>query len=267
MPPLRRRRGGAPLLRAGLAAFLAAAGARASAGDALADTWPLLRAARGTEALQSLAAAPDSPETDLARAVALVHAQPLTRARIDEADTLLARVAGSEGASPLGLAARYQAGRLAELHPFAPDPARAARLFRELHALAPEELFSQMALAKALRLEASLDPSRLEALGAEGEQHLREPAALLAHHLAFASLTGEAGSHRRRLHHLQTAEQIGPVQRAHRAAVTLGIAAAAERLGETQTARQAYARFVAEHPADNRAHEAALRRDALAPAP
>jgi hypothetical protein len=256
----------APFAGAGLAALFALSGLRAGTG-APAEVWPLLRAARGTEALALLAEGPATAEARLARALALIHAQPVTRARIDEADTLLAGLAASEGASPLGLAARYQAGRLAELHPFAPDPARAARLFRELHALAPEELLPQLALAKALRLEAGLEPSRLAALAAEGADKLHAPPARLAHHLAFAGLAGEAGDHRRRLHHLQTAEQIGPVQRAHRAAVTLGVAAAAERLGEAGLAREAYARFVAEHPADNRTHEAALRRDALAPSP
>lgn len=227
--------------------------AEASEGSA----WQDLREWRFTEAAHSFEQTADKPTPRLGLAVAWLNLQPRTADRIARAERELSAIAADASASAdVVVTANYLLARIAEVHAFAPDPARAAERYAALLASHPRHPFAQAAAARlaTLRLyKLGADPLRtladLETLG----QQLTDAGARRDFHLVLGrSYLFFGGERSRALEHFQSAMAAGIVAATVRADVLVQIGEVARELGQPAISRQAWNEFVATFPRDPR---------------
>jgi hypothetical protein len=94
-----------------------------------------------------------SAEARYGEAITLLLRQPKTAGNLDRAVTLLTALAETSPATELGLAARYNLGRIAQVHRPTPDPELARQHYDTLIATAPAHPFAQQAFVKLALLD------------------------------------------------------------------------------------------------------------------
>ncbi len=221
------------------------------------SAWQDLREWRFTEAARSFEESADEPTHRLGLAVAWLNLQPRTADRIARAEQELSALAKDASASAdVVVTANYLLARIAEVHAFTPDPARAADRYAALLASHPHHPFAQMAAARlaTLRLyKLGADPLRtladLEALGPQ----LTDAGARRDFHLVLGrSHLFFGGNRSRALDHLQSAMAAGIAAATVRADVLVQIGEVARELDQPAVSRQAWSEFVATFPRDPR---------------
>ncbi len=206
-------------------------------------------------------------EARFGRALALLIRQPATAAQVDEARALLAALTGRDDEPALG--ARYYLGRIAQYHQAAPDPAEAARQWRELIAAKPASLWAQTALSRLALLELyELSPGQspekrlaaAEALlpaatlpAAQSELHLALADAVLHYRLPPAGA----------LPHLLAAHRLALLDAPTAADVTVQIAEISVLTGDATQARAFYQKLLGNFPRDQRCYAVKQKLAAL----
>ncbi len=221
-----------------------------------AEAWRALAASRPQEALRLLKSLPDGRETQLIRALALTHQQPVTDETLRQAELLLTALA--TGDDDFALQAHYLQARLHQVHYAEPDPARAAELYATLAARQPGSRWAQLALVKLALLH-------LYTLPAEGGPEARlEQAEVWLARLAEPALQrdlhlqiGLAGLHHglaptRVLPHLRAAERIGGVPGVAQEDLLLQIAELSLRVGDLATSREFFERYLRDYAVNPR---------------
>jgi hypothetical protein len=233
------------------------------------SAWQNLREWRFTEATRAFEQTADEPTHRLGLAVALLNLQPRTADRIARAERELSALAEDASASAdVVVPANYLLARIAEVHAFTPDPARAAERYAALLAAHPQHPFAQTAAARlaTLRLyKLGADPLRtladLESLG----RQLTDAGARRDFHLVLGrSYLFFGGDRGRALEHLQSAMAAGIVAATVRADVLVQIGEVARELDQPAISRQAWSEFVETFPRDPRVD---LIRERLAALP
>ena len=132
-----------------LCACLLATGLSARATpDDVQDVWKLVADHLGREAFSKLDSlkGPATRERKFAAAVVAIDYQPVTQARLREAEATFAELA--KGDDELAAAAAYLQGRLYQIHFQEIDYAKAAELYRALAARQPHSHWAQLGLVK-----------------------------------------------------------------------------------------------------------------------
>jgi len=220
--------------------------------------WSALLRLKADDALRAFAAetAP-SREAEFGRAIALLVRQPVTPEQVAEARAVFARLA-ENGADETGQASRYFLGRIAQHHLEQPDPAEAARQYRQLLAEHPASAWAQTALTRLALLELyPSDPAVAPAAAVAAAEKLLElarlPVAQSELHLAVAdAIFFYRLPPATALPHLLAAERLGRLDRPTRADTIVQIAEVSALLGDRAQARKFYEAFVAEYPLDQR---------------
>ena len=221
-----------------------------------AEAWRALAASRPQEALRLLKSLPEGRETQLIRALALTHQQPVTDETLRQAELLLTSLAAGE--DDFALQAHYLQARLHQVHYAEPDPARAAELYTTLAARQPGSRWAQLARVKLALLHLYILPA-----AAGPEARLQQAEALLARltepalqrdlHLQI----GLAGLHHglppaRVLPHLRAAERIGGVPGVAQEDLLLQIGELSLRVGDLATSREYFERYLRDYAVNPR---------------
>ena len=190
----------------------------------------------------------------------MLNVQPKLPGNIEQAHTLLEAVRQSRADDETGLDALYYLARIAQFHADPGDAAKAASLYRELIARAPDSPLAQEAVARlaAMRLFADVSPEERRARLDECEAaagRLTVPAARRDAHFVLAEALllfteDKAGV----LRHLLAAEEAGIARRQLAADTTARIAVLARELGRRDVAVAHYRKFLAEYQRDGRAY-------------
>jgi hypothetical protein len=200
-------------------------------------------------------------EESFARAVILMDTQPLTDARLQQAERQFAAL--STGDDEIACAAAYLIGRLHQIHFPAPDPARAAREFTALAARHPASYWAQLGLVKLalLQLYVLPEPAAPETRVAAAEAFLprltvpglkRDLHIVLARARLFHGLPGV-------LPHLLAGERIGGLGNVPRADLQIQIGELSRRAGNWEQARVFFQRFLDENEVDARAYQVKMK--------
>lgn len=229
----------------------------------LAAVWRQVTAFFAKEAMWALEALPPTPEAaaqrerDFCHAVILLDLQPLTEARLDEAENRLLRLIAA-GEDEIAAAARYLIARSRQLYRQRPDHVAAARLYREVMAHPRGGPWAEMARVKLALLELYVLPAanphaRIAAarslLAGAGEDFTRRDLhRLIARATLFYDLDPAAA-----FADLLAAEAIGGLQGEPHADQLVQLTELAWEFGRTAEAARFHARLVAEHPRDVRA--------------
>jgi len=229
----------------------------------LTAVWRQVTAFFAKEAMWALEALPPTPEAatqrerDFCHAVILLDLQPLTEARLDEAENRLLRLIATDE-DEIAAAARYLIARSRQLYRQRPDHAGAARLYRETMAHPRGGPWAELARVKLALLElyvlpAANPPARIAAartllVGAGEDFTRRDLHRLIARATLFYDLD-PAGA----LADLLAAEAIGGLQGEPHADQLVQLTELAWEFGRTTEAARFHARLVAEHPRDVRA--------------
>jgi len=240
-----------------------AATAPAKTGDPdLAAGWQALAGYRAKDALEifdrKLGAADPAAarEARFGHGIALLAKQPVSPAQIEEARRIFAELA--DGGDDCAPGARFFLGRIAQHHQDTPDPAEAARQYRQLVAEHPDSIWAQTALSRLAILEIyALDlQSPPETRIGEAEkllQDARTPTAESELHVALANAiffyrlpAVDA------LPHLLAAERLGRLDWAARTEVLVQIAELSRLAGDRPQAARFYRTFLKENPIDLR---------------
>lgn len=245
-----------------LLAVLCCAPLRAADED-LTAVWRQVTAFFAKEAMWALEALPPTPEAatlrerDFCHAVILLDLQPLTEARLDEAETRFRRLVAA-GEDELAAAARYLIARSQQLYRQRPDHAAAAQLYREVMAHPHGGPWAELARVKLALLElyvvpaanprARLATTRALLTGARDAFTIRDLHRLLARATLFYDLEPMAA-----YEHLQVAEAIGGLQGEPHADQLVQLTELAWEFGHREEAAHFHARLVAEYPRDVRA--------------
>ncbi len=249
-----------------LAAFSAAtrAAADAPASDASATSASALESAWRDASLglfkDALSAFQDAsgPEARYGEALALLLRQPKTAGNIDRAAALLAELAAAAPDTEVGVAARYQLGRVEQVHRVTPDPVAARRIFSELVAAHPDHPLAQRAVVKLAlldlyeRVPETVRRERFDAYAARsaelGDRGARRDLCLLLADTAqrFAYPPGLV------LDLLLRADEAGVARRAEQASLCVRIGRLAADAGRPEIARRYLERFLAAYQRDSR---------------
>jgi len=264
-----RRFSGHRLGRELVCALGLAAGAVTLSADSTGDSgWQDLREWRFSEAMRSFERVADEPASRLGHAVALLNLQPRTADALACAEQELAALAEDASVSTdLSVAARYLLARIAEVHAFKPDPARAVELYGALLVSHPQHPLAQGALAKLATLRlyrlGSEPLSTLAALEPMGRQ-LTEPGARRDFHLVLGrSYLFFGGERRRALEHLEAALAAGVVTPTVRGDLLVQIGELARELNQPATARKVWNEFIRTFLRDPRADLIRQRLESL----
>lgn len=246
------------LRRCVLLAWLAAALAPAPrlAAQSAADAWQALSTGFYDDAIRLFSTAAKSREAELGLALARINRPPVTASSLHAAQERLEQIAAVDDEA--GRAARYFVGRMQQWHPIAPDPGAAARTYECLVATGTDDRWCRLALVKlaVLRLTVLPSPNGLAAQLSGAESLLgrtADPVTQRDLHLVIA----EARLHHRlyddaTLGHLAAALREPTLPDDMRADLLVQTAQLSSRLGDLETARTNYARFVREFPKDRR---------------
>ncbi|GIL00061.1 MAG: hypothetical protein BroJett029_42690 [Alphaproteobacteria bacterium] len=221
-----------------------------------AEAWRALADSRPQDVLRMLRSLPAGRETQLIRALALMHRQPVTDEALRQAEILLVSLAAGE--DDFALQAHFLQARLHQVHYAQPDPARAAELYAALAARQPGSRWAQLARVKLALLQLYVLPTpagpeaRLQAAEAELAR-LAEPALQRDLHLQI----GLAGLHHglppaRVLPHLLAADRIGGVPGVAQEDLVLQIGELSLRVGDFATARAYFERYLRDYAVNPR---------------
>ncbi len=240
----------------GFAAFVAA-------GAELTPGWQALANYRAEEALKVFDGLLDDPNPAVARearfghAVALLDRQPVSDSQVAEARRMFTELAGS-GTDDFAQGARFYLGRIAQHHQLQPDPAEAARQYRQLIAEHADSIWAQSALSRlALVMIYDLDPAVPPATRIAGVEKLladaKTPSAESELHLAIASAIffyrlPSAPA----LPHLLAVVQLGRVEWTVRSEVLVQLAELSRQAARKADALKYYQMFLMENPLDPR---------------
>ena len=237
--------------------------AAAAAGADLTPGWQALANYRAEEALKVFDGRLNDPEGAVARearfghAVALLDRQPVSDGQVAEARRLLAELAGS-GTDDFAQGARFYLGRIAQHHQLQPDPAEAARQYRQLIAEHADSIWAQSALSRlALVMIYELDRTAAPATRIAGVEKLlasaKTPSAESELHLVIASaiffyrLPAAPA-----LPHLLAVVQLARVEWTMRSEVLVQVAELSRQAGQPAQAVKYYQMFLKENPTDPR---------------
>lgn len=234
-----------------------------AADEDLTAVWRQVTAFFAKEAMWALEALPPTPEAatqrerDFCHAVILLDLQPLTEARLDEAETRLHQLVAA-GEDELSAAARYLIARSQQLYRQRPDHAAAAQLYREVMMHPEGGPWTELARVKLALLElyvlpAANPPARLAAArnllnGASAAFTRRDLHRLLARATLFYDLEPKTA-----YEHLLAAEVIGGLQGEPHADQLVQLTELAWEFGHREQAAHYHARLAAEYPRDVRA--------------
>lgn len=233
----------------------------AAAGD-VANVWQHLSIFLTPEAavaLRDLPATADPAqlrERDFAGAVILLDQQPLTEARLDEAEARFRMLAG--GDDDIAAAALFLLARSRQLYRAQPDPVGAATLYTELTNAPHGGLWAGQARVKLALLHLYVlpteggPPARLANAGSLLAETLpavvqRDLNRVLARATLFYDLNPAHA-----LAHLEAAEILGGLRGAPHADQLVQLAELCWELGRREDAARYHARLKAEHPRDMR---------------
>jgi len=243
----------------------AGATATAVADPELAAGWQALAGYHAERALpifdRKLAAADPAAarEARFGHAVAILDKQPVSADQIDETRRIFTELAANNS-DDVALGARFFLGRLAQNHQQTPDPAEAAREYRQLIAGQVDSVWAQTALSRLAILEiyALNLSSPPEVRIARADQLLalaHTPSAACELHLVIANaiffyrLPGGPT-----LPHLLAAVQSGRLDRAIRTEVLVQVAELSRLAGDKAQAARYYQLFLDENPIDFRCY-------------
>ncbi len=228
----------------------------AIAAQDLTDSWQSLSYGFYRDAGDAFLRAGDSREARLGAAIAQINRSPITATSLAGARRQLEALFVTD--DEIAHAARYFLARLHQLHPIAPDPAAAARQFETLVATGADDVWCRLALVKLAILQLTTLPApggfearlatvtscftRTADAGAQRDLHL-VVAEVRLHHQRYDSGTRA---------HLQAALAAPALNDDIRADLLIQIARISEILGETETSRSYYQRFLREFPRDRR---------------
>ena len=234
-----------------------------AAGSELAPGWQALANYRAEDALKVFDGRLNDPnpavarEAQFGRAVALLDRQPVSDSQVAEARRMFAELAGS-GTDDFAQGARFYLGRIAQHHQLQPDPAEAARQYRQLIAEHGDSIWAQSALSRlALVLIYDLDPTVAPAVRIAGAEKLlaeaKTPSAESELHLVIASAIffyrlPDAPA----LSHLLAVVQLGRVEWTVRSEVLMQVAELSRLAGRKADALKYYQMFLNENPLDPR---------------
>jgi hypothetical protein len=234
-----------------------------AAGAELTPGWQALANYREEEALKVFDGRLNDPDPAVARearfghAVALLDRQPVSDSQVAEARSMFAGLAGS-GTDEFAQGARFYLGRIAQHHQLQPDPAEAARQYRQLIAEHVDSIWAQSALSRlALVMIYDLAPAMPPAARIAGAEQLlayaRTPAAGSELHLVIASAIffyrlPDAPA----LPHLLAVVQLGRVEWTVRSEVLMQVAELSRLAGRKADALKYYQLFLKENPLDPR---------------
>jgi len=201
-------------------------------------------------------------ERQLGEALALLNLQPRTQGNIRRAAELFGRVAEADAHGTSGLSARYYLARIWEQHASPPDPARAAQLYRKLLVDGRGHLLPELAASRLVNMELFATGSREELDAREHElaplgELLRHPVSRREfYHNLGSSLLLLDGDRERAVGYLELANDAGYTRTASESGALISIAEAALALGDEETARTYYAKFVERYPRNFRSYHA-----------
>lgn len=197
---------------------------------------------------------PDSPQIQIAKAVALLNDQPRTGGNVRKAQELLESVAVRE--DDAGLLAAYLQARIADVHFPDGDRDEALALYDSVIARKPGHLLAQIAMTKRVMLDVyfiSQDPLQALAAASAWEKRFTEREAERDYHLVMGrSLLFFGGDDSEAFRHLDKALDLGLTDRLSRSGLTIAVAEIASRIGERDVARVRYQQFLDEYPRDQR---------------
>lgn len=231
--------------------------------------WEALLNLQNREAVEYFAAS-TTRSSQLGEALALLNSQPQTRANFGRAEQLLTALHESNPHDESGIAATYYLGRLAQLNPFGPDYAKAARYLENLIEQHPSTPYAQMAITKLAILRIYLLPQESTREATLGElnnrlsPYLALPAAIRDFNLILADayarfqISDEAA-----LNHLLAAYHSGVLIGKARSDILLRIGELSRLLGDKDQAKRFYRQFLEEFPRDQRTHTIRERLEAL----
>ena len=204
-------------------------------------------------------------ELDYARGVLLLNAQPKLQRNIDEARALLESVRQARPDDEPGLNALYALARIAQYHADPPDPSKAAALYSQLVATAPDHPIAQAAVSRLamLRLYEESTPEARRERVEEFEKiaaRLSIPSARRDLHfvLADASLVLMNDSEGA-MRHLLAAEEAGIAGLQLAGETQVRIALLARQLGHREIAIAHYRKFLSLFQRDGRSYVLALQ--------
>ncbi len=222
----------------------------------LAEAWQTLSDGFYDDAIRQFAAAGDSRESRLGRAMAQCNRPPVTTSSLGDAQRQFEELAAAD--DDIGHAARYFLGRLQQLHPMTPDPTAAARTYERLVATGADDRWCRLALVKiaVLRLTVLPSPNGLAAHLATAEPLLartNDPVTRRDLHLVIS----EVRMHHQHydattLGHLQAALSEPTLPADLRADLLVQTAQVSLQLGDPAATRAHYGRFLREFPKDRR---------------
>lgn len=217
---------------------------------------------------EELAADVAAREARLGWAASLLSDAPITSARVDQAEALLAGLfAGDEG-DDIAVMARYLHARIPQVHrgvnalaADAREQALAEERYRALYARHPDHPVAQLGATKLAQMRlrgVRVVVEEVRARAAEFEAmlpRLTDPNARRQMHLVLANgYLNERVDLPRALPHLLAAEEMGIELLSKRLSVRTQIIAVAQILGETEVLRRYLRVFVEQHPRDNRTY-------------
>jgi tetratricopeptide (TPR) repeat protein len=207
-------------------------------------------------------------EAALARATVMLDVQPTTEDRLRE--TLAQLLELARGDDEVALAAGYLAGRVCQVHFFAPDYARAAEIYEGLAQKNPKSRWAQLALVKlaVLKLYALPEPAEPASRVAIAESYLprvtepdlrRDLQLAIGRARLFHGLDGF-------LPHLVAAAEGGEVRGLPLADLQIQIGELSRRAGAFDQAETFFRKFLAENEVDGRVYAVRQRLAQIAEA-
>jgi hypothetical protein len=233
--------------------------------------WELMQQFRFSEAATAFrrAEGPATNEARLGRAIALLNAQPRTRANLAEAEAILATLSRDPATAEWAAPAGYFRARLVQFYQDPPDLQLAATRYWDTWSSFPDTFWGQHAAAKwvLLQLYVGTDAWELRLAAAQNViAALSIPSALRDAHLSIAqaALFLRQGDEATALAHFQAAAQNGFEQPSLRSEVDIAIAELAFATGDLSTARHHYDLFLRDNRRDNRRQLVKMRLAELA---
>lgn len=237
------------------------------------DAWRMLaeyRFAESADGFRQQGVAGYDRAMSLGHALALLNQPPITQGRFSEVRQRLRTLIAARADDDTGIAARYFLVRMDHLHDPIDDRAEVARDYREFIASAAPHPLAEQAVPHLILLllydgqrdaHFTADAAEMEALTAT----LTHGSARRDAHLALGDVFARRQPDpARSLRHLQAALATGEVRRIRALNnLVIQIAETARELGDVETARIHYRRFLAETVRDNRRQFAGERLAAL----
>lgn len=228
--------------------------------------WQLLTQARPREALAAFRA-DESRAARLGEALALLNLNPKTAGNVDAARELVTALAAGDPDDRWTVHAKWQLGRIAELHANPADTAEACRHYQRVFTDHPDTELADTARVRFVLLQLYEPVGRDEiarrlATFESFAAHVKTPPARRDFHLVMADACFfHALDPATALRHTIAAHELGIEQPARELTLIVRIAELSRELGQREQAIAYYRRYLAAAQLDNRAQ---LIRERLA---